>query len=348
MAKRLEFHFKGGSAESHQLPVELMINLLTNIKELTYLVIAQAQGVSKLSKQIKDNYVIKCELPEKGSYAQSLTVDYVGKSKSEEDEINIIEKLENTMQSVANCDESKILHYFPDDNRRRKVLSCIKNAFPQSDSEIYVEMASSKTKIKPIINSRTIQKNITPIIDKMQAEIEEYMTVVTGRLAQIDFYEKKIVIMHPLTKRSLNCFYDECVEDMLFDNRRQLVQITGLVEFDENDQPKKITNAISIQEIDLSPIIFDYVDYEDKKLKFKNSLVLTPELDDSEQVYTISNLDFDLETFAYTRQELIDSIKSDIIFLWNGYVKVADEELTEGALKLKQKLISSIEEIVNA
>jgi hypothetical protein len=347
MEKKLEFHFKGGSAESYQLPVELMINLLANIKELTYLVIAQMQGVSKLSKQIKDNYVIKCELPEKGSYVQSLTVDYVGKSKSEEDEINIIEKLENTMQSIADYDESKILHYFPDDNRRRKVLSCIKNAFPQSDSEIYVEMASGKTKIKPIINSRTIQKNITPIIDKMQAKIEEYMTVVTGHLAQIDFYEKKIVIMHPMTKHSLNCFYNEGVEDMLFDNRRQLVQITGLVEFDDNDQPKKITNAISIQEIDLSPIKFDYIDYEDKKLKFKNRLVLTPELDDSNQLYTISYPDFNLYTFAYTRQEIIEDLKSDIAFLWDTYAKAADEDLTKGALEIKQKLLSSIEESSN-
>jgi hypothetical protein len=100
--------------------------------------------------------------------------------------------------------------------------------------------------------------------------------------------------------------------------------------------------------IDLTPIEFDYIDYEGKRLRFKKRLVLTPKLDDSGQLYTVSYPEFELETFAYTRQEIMDSIKSDIVFLWNGYAKVADEKLTKDALKLKQRLLSGIEEIVNA
>jgi hypothetical protein len=101
-------------------------------------------------------------------------------------------------------------------------------------------------------------------------------------------------------------------------------------------------------EIDLSPIAFDYIDYKNKRLSFKNSLVLMPKLDDSEQLYTISYPKFNLETFAYTRQEIIDGIKSDIKFLWDSYAKAADSELTEDALELKRTLLSSIEETINA
>jgi hypothetical protein len=102
------------------------------------------------------------------------------------------------------------------------------------------------------------------------------------------------------------------------------------------------------RKIDLTPIEFDYIDYEEKRLRFKKRLVLTPELDDYGQIYTVSYPEFELETFAYTRQEITDSIKSDIVFLWNGYAKVADEKLTKDALKLKQRLLSGIEEVANA
>jgi len=105
--------------------------------------------------------------------------------------------------------------------------------------------------------------------------------------------------------------------------------------------------ALDENDIDLSPIEFDYIDYEDKRLRFKKRLVLTPNLDESGQLYVVNLPEFDLETFAYTRQEIIDGIKSDIRFLWDGYAKATDEELTEGALELKQRLLSNIEEYAN-
>jgi len=120
-------------------------------------------------------------------------------------------------------------------------------------------------------------------------------------------------------------------------------------------KPKKLSKYASRrlkhpkgEYFDLSPIEFDCIDYENKKLRFKERLILKPELDDSGQIYIISYPKFNLDTFAYTRQEIIDGIKSDIWFLWNGYAKAADEVLTKDAQELKQKLLSSIEETINA
>jgi len=348
MKKRLEFHFKGGSTEMHQLPVELMINLLSNIKNLAYLIIAQEHGFQfnerfKLSKQIKDNYLIKCELPQEGSYTQAISFDYMGKEDMLQTAEKSLKKIEDTLRFAVDGDEPKIIQAFPNVKARSKALSHVKQAFPTLSSDFYVEIVNigrSNT-----INSRVIQKNITSIIDKVQYAVEEQMTVVTGRLIRIDFAEKKIVILYPVNNRSLDCFYNEDVEDMLLENRRMLVQITGMVEIDENDYPKKITDAINIQEIDLSPIEFDYINYGDKKLRFKERLVLTPELDESEQFYTIEYQKFNLNTFAYTRKEMIDGIESDIAMLWKEYAKAKDSELTKDALELKRLLLSNIEEI---
>jgi hypothetical protein len=347
MTKMLEFHFKGGSADDSQLPAEFMINLLSNIRELTYLIVSQSRGVLfnerfKPSKEIKDSYIIKCELPTEGSYKQAISIDYVEHDLLPDD-IKPSEKIEEVLQYAVDADEPKILHLFPNAKIRARALSCIREALPPSDSEVYVEISNNVG--MDVISSRTVQKNITTIIDKTQAEVEEYMTVVTGRLASIDFEERKIVIIHPVTKRALDCFYNEDIEGMLFENRRQLVQITGMVVLDENEQPKRITDVVSIQEIDLSPIDLEDIDYGDKKLRFKNRLVLTPKLDETEQLYIISHPVFELEAFAYTRQEITDDIKSDIAYLWDEYAKVADDTLTSDALDLKHRLLEAIEEV---
>jgi len=345
MAEKIEFHFKGGSADTHQLPVDLMINLLNNIRELTYLIIAQKQGITynerfNLSRKIKDNYIIKCELPKEGSYAQVVSFDYIGDELLFEP-LKPGEYIKELFGFIVESAELKINRLFPNVKLRSKALSCIREAFPKPDNNIFLEIIDGKN----VTNSRSIQKNLTTIIDRTQTAVEEYMTAITGRLISIDFEERKIIIIHPTTMRELDCFYNEDIEDMLFENRRQLVQIIGVVTLDDNEQLKKITDVVSIQEIDLSPIEINDIDYGKKKLHLKNSLILTPKLDISEQLYTIIYPEFGLELFAYTRQEITIDVKSEIIYLWDEYVKTEDDTLTEDAKFLKKKLLGAIEEV---
>jgi len=345
MPEKIEFHFKGGSADYHQLPVELMINLLNNIRELAYLIVAQEQGISynerfNPSRKIRDSYIIKCELPMQGSYAQAVSFEYVGEN-SLFDPTKPGECISKLLGFINDSEERDINQLFPNIKIRSKALSCLRGAFPKPDNDIYLNIVDGKN----IIDSRSVQRNLTTIIDRTQAIVEEYMTVVTGRLISIDFEERKIIIIHTTTRRELDCFYNEDIEDMLFENRRQLVQITGMVMLDDNEQPKKITDVVSIQEVDLSSIVINDINFGKKKLHFKNGLILTPALDATEQLYTISYPELGLELFAYTRQEITSDVKSDIVYLWEEYAKAEDDTLTEDAKMLKQNLLSFIEEV---
>jgi len=345
MAEKIEFHFKGGCADAHQLPVELIINLLNNIRELTYLIVAQEYGITynerfNPSRKIRDDYIIKCELSKEGSYTQAISFDYAGEEMLFEP-IKPGEYINKLLGFILESSEQKINHLFPNVKLRSKALSCLREAFPRTDNNIYLEIIDGKN----VTSSIAIQKNLTTIIDRTQAAVEDYMTAVTGRLISIDFDERKITIIHTTTKRELDCFYNEDIEDMLFENRRQLVQIIGLVTLDDNEQPKKITDVISIQEIDLSPIDFNDINYGKKKLHFKENLILTPRLDNSEQLYTINYPELGLELFAYTRQEITSDVKSDIVYLWEEYAKAEDDTLTEDAKILKKKLLNAIEEV---
>jgi len=107
---------------------------------------------------------------------------------------------------------------------------------------------------------------------------------------------------------------------------------------------KSLANLKLIKlETDLSTIELDYIDWNGKKLHFKNDLILTPKLDDTKQLYTIDYPKLGLTTFAHTRQELIEDIKSDIAYLWEEYALATDNELTEDARQLKNELLGLIE-----
>jgi len=107
---------------------------------------------------------------------------------------------------------------------------------------------------------------------------------------------------------------------------------------------KSLANLKLIKlETDLSTIELNYIDWNGKKLHFKNDLILTPKLDDTKQLYTIDYPKLGLTTFAHTRQELIEDIKSDIAYLWEEYALAADNELTEDARLLKNELLGLIE-----
>ena len=347
MSEKITFHFKGGVADDQQLPVESMIDLLSNLKELVYLIVSQAQGVAynerfKPSKEIKKLFSVNCEVPQAGSYAMPVSFEYTG-DELPLNPINPGEKIQQVMKWIEDEEEPKIVHLLPNPKMRIRALSCIRAALPKADSELYLEIAANDN--DPAINSRDIQRKITPIIDKTQDVVEEHMTVVTGRLTSIDFEEKKIVINYPATRKNLECFYNEEIEDMLFENRRQLVQITGTVVFDDAEQPKKITDVVNIQEIDLSPIEIGTIDWGNKKLRLKDNIILNPQLDDAEQLYTINCPELGLDSFAYTRQELTEDVASDIVYLWEEYAQADDDSLSEDAKVLKYKLLDAVEEV---
>ena len=345
---KIDFHFRGGVADNHQLPVDFMINLLNNIRDLAYLIVAQSQGQSfnerfNPSRKIRNDYLIKCDLPRVNGFAQQISIDYVGQEELLLNPVDPADNIQKLLDYAVNADEPRLIELFPTAKVRAKALSYVREAFPRPDSSIYVTIPANDNSQE--IDTRIVQKNITSIIDKTQSEVEEYMTVVTGRLSRIDFDEKKIVIVYPVNHRELECFYDESIEDMLIENRRDLVQVTGKVVFDDDEKPKKITDVVNIQEVDLSPIELDNIQYGDNnRLNLRNRLVLTPTMDDTEQLYTISYPELGIEMFAYTRQELTDDVKSEIVYLWDEYARADNTELTADAIILKNNLLAAIEE----
>ena len=61
---------------------------------------------------------------------------------------------------------------------------------------------------------------------------EVSLRTVTGYLVKMDFESRCITLKYPTTNTELACYYTDSLEVELFENRRELVQVTGNVTYD--------------------------------------------------------------------------------------------------------------------
>jgi hypothetical protein len=173
----------------------------------------------------------------------------------------------------------------------------------------------------------------------------ELVQTVTGRLERIDFGARMLTIIYAVTRRELDCHYDESIEELLLENPRELIQVTGRVTLDEEGNPTRITDVEDIREVDLSPFHLSEFRLPDRTLRLREPLLLTPALDETEQLLCLSDPTLGIDICAPTREELDVALHEEIDVLWRNYA-LADtvQPMTDAAASLKQRLVEAIEE----
>jgi hypothetical protein len=168
---------------------------------------------------------------------------------------------------------------------------------------------------------------------------------VTGRLNEINFMRHQLSIVHPVTNKVLACSYaDECIEQMLYENRRDMIQVTGSVILDDNGIPKEITDVQEIRDLDLSPFVAHVFQSNGKVLRFSPPLSLDPTMDDTSQFLCLQEERLGIEVFAQTRDQLLRELQEQLVVLWQEYAAATDEALSPAALEIKRNLVAAIQE----
>lgn len=92
----------------------------------------------------------------------------------------------------------------------------------------------------------------------------------------------------------------------------------------------------------LSTVNFRSIEYGGRTFEFDKPLELTPELDETKQLYCLEKPELGIDVYAYTRDQLDLGLREQIAFLWDTYAMAADEELTGAAIAVKQSLLANI------
>ena len=350
-APNFSFHIDAGQPGAHCVPASVLIQVIENAQNAVELIGCDIEGKAfkqrvKIPAGISRKYQLFCQVPMIGSYAIPMTLgDPVSDLFASEDIDKVWKTFSALLSGVSEESVNLLRQSLPDSTLRRRVLEYIKGMAPKAGSNWSLDiMGPTGNKIARVTeNAHNFIQSVFISVEQRKAE-----RTITGELKSIDFTQRQIKIVYPPTHRELVCTYDDAIEDLLYENRRALIQVTGRVVLDETDQPKEIHSVSEICDLDLSPFTIDEIHSLNRTIKAKTRMILEPTLNDSQQLICIEDQRLCIDVFAESREKLLDELSEQIMMMWIEYALSPDELLEAPAKKLKVELIASFNEVSNA
>ncbi len=340
-------HIEGGIQNGDAVPAAVLAQILSGSQRAFELIGTYVEGRTireraRISAATRSRFQLVCRLPEPGCYA--VPVELGGKDLLAEHIAAAIDAFRKMIEGITRRDTARISAALPDQALRHRVLEAIRGMTPRADDKWSLKLWDA-TGVEfgdlNIESEAVIREAIVPI------EEREASQVVTGQLTNINFTHRIVTIIYPPTKREMECVYDDAVEELLIENRRGLIQVTGRVVLDDAGAPKKIIDVNDIRELDLSPLAVDTIRVGDRILEAIGGITLEPETDETQQLICVSNSELGIDAFARTREGLVGELNEQIGMLWQEYALAADDTLDGEAIKVKQALLAAFSEVAH-
>jgi hypothetical protein len=343
-----------GPEGTGEVPAEVLAQTIEGLQSLVWNFAYKSEGQSirkrlKFSQSLKDRFTLRFYPPTQGSFAIGARVspaepDLVAPKQIE----NVLTEVFDFSKAVLARDSKRILALLPDRALRLRTLDCFRGFAPSPGSGFRFELSNGS--LGPIHFDETARSRTEKLLaeDGEEDSEESAHQVITGRLQQVNFERREMDILITPARRAIHCSYDESVEPLLFENRREHIQVRGFVTLGEDGFPKSITDVDYIGDLDLSPFVISTVAFGEVILKFHKALVLNPVLDESEQLIVLEHSDLGIHVFAHTRSDLYDELVEHLGVLWDEYVREDPAALDAKALELRDRLTTWIEEVPHA
>lgn len=347
--RHLEFRFFDPAApEAHRVPARVLADALTHAQRAVHLLAMQAAGReirqrARIPAEITDHFVLECEVPSPGSYAQRVTLrgdDRFAAGGAD----GLLARFGQIGAALGASDWDAVRGMVPERGLRNRLIDEYVAMLPDPEERWSLDLQNGRGTIARF-DARQIRV-VREFHRRLREPAEPFATPIAlvGALVAIDFAERKLVIRHHPTNRRLECEYGEDVEEMLVENRRGPIRVSGLVELDANDLPIRLTDVFDIQEIDLSPLVLERVQGAVRRLRFRGGPRTVPvRLDDEGHLLVAEDAALDVHVFAPTRGELAAELVEQIEMLWLEYAEAEDVTLTPGAVELARMLREQVE-----
>lgn len=340
-------HIETGTENGDAVPAAVLAQILTSAQRSFELIGVYVEGRTiqqraRISAATRSRFQLVCRLPVPGCYA--VPIELGGNDLLAEHITAAMDVFKKIIGGITNHDSEAINKAMPDVSLLPRLLEAIRGMAPRADAKWSLKLWDAGNIEFGELNTdseATIRAAIVPADEQAESQ------VVTGYLTNINFIKRIVTIIYPPTKREMECVYDEAIEDLLIDNRRDLIQVTGLMVLDDAGAPKQITNVNDIRELDLSPLIVDTVRLGKLVLKAKQSITLEPATDETKQLICVTHADLGIDAFARTRDALVSELNEQIGMLWQEYALAADDDLDGMAIKMKQALLAAFSEVAH-
>lgn len=341
------FHVEGAETWAvHSVPATVLVQILQSAQQAFDLIGIHVEGRSvraraRVSPLTSERFRLVCQLPVAGSYAMPVVVGAANDLVQDDLAARAMGIFRRLMERVSLRQDDELAHILPDERIRRRVLESMKGMAPRAGAGWSLRVSDDHAGTFAQLDQETLpflQRTLVP------AEQQAIARVVTGELKNIDFIEHRLTILYPPTARALECIYDEELEDLLYERRRDLIQVTGQVVLDDSGQPRQIIDVTDIRDLDLSAFVLDTLECGSIRLQALPELVLAVRTSDDKQLVGVEDDDLGIVAYADTREQLLRELSEQIAVLWHEYALAADDELDAHARRLKQQLLSRFRE----
>lgn len=321
-------------------PAAAVAAALNSMQRLAHLVGMQQDGRdlgqrARVPSNVQARYMVLCGVSEPGSLLEPVRlVSLEGDLLTDEATLQAGRTLKKFFCGVQDNDAGAVNQAAPDRAYRRLMLLALLAMAPTAGNAVTLEILDSSRSLALSTNSA---RSYLESLLKPEPNINQD-GVLTGRLDEIDFVKRSLLLLETSSQRKLTCIYDEAVEPMLLDHPRELIQVHGVIVRDETGQPLGIQDVTLVQPLDLSPIRIEVFSSSGEEIWCDPPLDLLVEFDASTGVLTSVDPDLSIDAYGETRDLLDASLHSDLETLWRHYASADPTVLTEDAATLRQRL----------
>jgi len=343
-----ELRFEGGPPGA-AVPATVLAETLTAAQRVVHL-LAMARHRRppprhrlRVPGEVERAYQILCTPPAAGSYVQPFRIgDPSSNLLTPVEARDLSTQLDQVLDAAVRGDERAVSELLPDAWYRRAVIEGITRMAPRPSSGLTLRLdtgAGARSFALSEARPRLLALLALPVSEAVDRAL-------IGILDGIDFGERKLRLVLPVSRRAIECFYLEEAEPMLLANPRELIQVVGQVQVDANGDPVKMVETKAIHEVDLEPLSLLPFVVENRRVVPRQPRLLTPQLDeDTQQVFVLIDEALGIDLVAETRAELEESFAALLPHLWQCYALAEDAELTPDARQLKARLRAAFQEV---
>jgi hypothetical protein len=343
----LHFQPRHGEMARHVLPATNLIEALEGLQRTIHLVAMMREGReirrrARVTRDIEDRFQLRCQVAAEGSFYQPTFIAERNQSLlSPIDLIEVAKITKHLLGSISSADEQEFKKVIPDSAFRSPILASLGKMFDAQGGHYKLSVEDNSGGV--IADSVSASETIHRLRESRLSP--ETRLIVTGYFNKIDFKEHKLSLLIPSTNRLISCIYDEEIEQVLLENARDLIQVVGTIENDEDGSPERITDVQEVHPVNTDDI--DVIDLLPENLKARslNNLRVSVKLSEDKQMYFAVLEEFGIEQAAYTRSDLIDALQAEFSFLWKNIATKDDDALTTKARILKMSLLKNFLEI---
>jgi len=342
--ERAELAIVGSETVDHTVPAEVLVRALSGLQRIVFL-IAAAEERRPIgdrftpSEGLRERNTLRCGVPKASSFAVPLSLA-PRQSLLPLSEPTALDGAMSLFRLIEQGDWDGLGRFIARPKYLPRLLTEFLGMLPRAGERWSLSLRVGTDHV--VLGEDTYRSIRT--YNASDAAMDATMTV-TGDLLRVDIEDCRLVIRYPPTRKEIPCHCDPTVLGTVLKNYEVPVQVTGLYTLDRKGHPLRLTGVTRVEPIDLSPMVFDHVEWGSRRLQIDPPLSLVPSMDEeSGQLYVLTDEELNIHVFAQTREQVADELAEQLYFQWDAYARESPDRLTPNAQRLREVLLARMGE----